>query len=287
MSSNALLQQEGKTYSTLSSTPKEGGGPSKDDSWDTRTRVAVYGQVFLFIVAWGAALGRNITSKYWNAERNTEELEAIIDDEETPKFLSSFLKDVVLTSFNQRFLVYFPHVTGAIIWWNLYYFQLIPSIRRKHRKFHRILGRILMVAAIFQSISGAALAQMGTLPTEKITSHLLAISVLYCVYNAWYYAARRDIPKHKYWAMRLVGYLSSIALQRVFMGLLTMVYFFGWLGLYPAYDENDEVISLQIFGDSFVCAVIVAMMVTEWYLAGYYGWTETTKQETRDDTAAN
>lgn len=287
MSTNALLQQEGKTYSTLSSTPKEGGGASKDDSWDNRTRVAVYGKAFLFIVAWGAALGRLISGRYWNAERNSEELEAVIDDEETPKFLSSFLKDVALTSYNERFLVYFPHVTGAIVWWNLYYFQLIPSIRRKHRKFHRILGRILMVAAIFQSISGAALAHMGKLPTEKITSYLLAISVLYCVYNAWYYAARRDIPKHKYWAMRLVGYLSSIALQRVFMGLLTMVYFFGWLGLYPAYDENDEVISLQIFGDSFVCAVIVAMMVTEWYLAGYYGWTETTKHETGGDTAVN
>lgn len=287
MSSNALLQQEEKTYSTLSSVQKEVGAvaATKGDThfWDNRTRFAVYGQAFLFLVAWGSTLGRLISGRYWDAKRNTEELEAIIADEDVPTSVTSFLKNVALSCYNERFMVYFPHVTGAIIWWNLYYLQLIPSIRRKHRKFHRILGRILMIAAIFQSVSGAGLAYMGHLPTEKIVSYLLAISVLYCVYNAWYYASRRDIPKHKYWAMRLVGYLNSIALQRVFMPVLTLAYRFGWLGLYPSYDENDQETSLQIFGDSFVCGVIVAMMLTEWYLAGFYGWPETTKHETPGD----
>ncbi len=287
MSTKALLRREEITYSTLPSAQNEAGGAKKDDSWDNRTRFAVYGQAFLFLVAWSLSLGRLISGRYWDAKRNREEVEAVIADEDMPVFLTSFLKNVVLSYCNERFLVFVPHATGAIIWWNLYYFQLIPSIRRKYRKFHRILGRILMVAAIFQSVSGAGLAYMGHLPTVKIVSYLLAISVLYCVYNAWYYAARKDIPKHKYWAMRLVGYLLSIALQRVFMPVLTFLYMFGWLGLYPAYDENDEEIILQIFGDSFVCCVMVAMMLTEWYLAGYYGWTETTKREKGDDAPAN
>lgn len=116
---------------------------------------------------------------------------------------------------------------------------------------------------------------MGTSPTIKIVSYLLAISVIYCLYNAWYFAAiTKDIPKHKYWAMRLVGYLHSIALQRVSIAMLFVSYYTGWLGLYPAYDEDDGATILQIFDDSFVLCFTVAIPLTEWYLAGYYGWTE-------------
>jgi len=287
MSSNALLQREGKTYSTLSSVQNEVNKAKKENSWDNRTRFVVYGQAFLFlVVAWAGVLGRLIGQRFWNAERNTKELEIMIADEDTPAYHVSFLRNVVLSYFNERFVVYFPHIVGAIIWWNLYYFQLIPSIRRKYRKFHRILGRVLMIAAICQSISGAALAYMGNLPSFKIVSYSLAISVVYCVYNAWYYAARKDIPKHKYWAMRLVGYLQTIALQRVFMAALTLSYQAGWNGLYPPYDENDEETILRIFEDSFVCSLIAGMMLTEWYLAGYYGWTETMKEETGGDMSS-
>jgi hypothetical protein len=247
-----------------------------DRSWDNRTRFVVYGQVFLFLVAWLVALGRLIAERFWNAKRNEESVKAFIADEESPKAQAQFFETFVLTYFTKRFFVFFPHVVGAILWWNLYFLQFIPSIRQKHRRFHRILGRILMVCALCQTISGACLAYMGNSATVKIVSYLIAISVGYCLYNAWYFAAiAKDIPKHKYWSMRLVGYLQSIALQRVFMPLLIVSHWTGWLGLYPAYDEDDGATLVQIFEDSFVLCFIVAILLTEWYLAGYYGWTET------------
>jgi uncharacterized membrane protein len=223
------------------------------------------------------ALSRLISGRFWNAKLNTENLEALIASDKAPEGILYFVKHTFLSYYNKRFIVFFPHVVGAILWWNLYFLQLIPSIRRKHRRFHRILGRVLMVSAIAQTISGVGLAYMGESPTVKIVSYLLAISVLYCVYNAWYYAAHKDIPKHKYWAMRLVGYLQTIALQRVFMGILFAAHATNSLGLYPPYDENDGDTLVQAFDDSFVCSIIVSMMLTEWYLAGYYGWTETEK----------
>lgn len=287
MSSKALLQREEKTYSTLTSVEKDTPKAKEENTWDNRTRFVVYGQGFLFIVAWAAALGPRLTSQFWNAEHNKEELEDIITNEDTPTYIVSFLRNVVLSYFNERFFVFFPHVAGAIIWLNLYYLQLIPSIRRKYRKFHRILGRVLMIAALCQSLSGVGLAYMGKLSSVKLVSYFLAISVVYCVYNAWYYAARKDIPKHKYWAMRLVGYLQTIALQRVFMAVLLLSHNAGWLGLYPPYDENDEETILRIFEDSFVCCFVVAMLLTEWYLAGYYGWTETTQTDMRGDLPSN
>jgi len=260
---------------------------NKNEAWDARTRVAVYGQAFLFFVAWSVALGRLIGGKFWDAKKNSAEMEALIADENTPKDMVGMIKNFVLSYYNERFIWFFPHVVGAIVWWNLYYFQLIPSIRRRYRKFHRILGRVLMISAICQTASGVGLAYMGKSSTVKIFSYLLAISVIYCVYNAWYFAAiEKDITKHKYWAMRLVGYLQTIPLQRVFMGVLVLSHRTGWLGLYPPYDENDEGAIVQCFNDSFVTCFIVAMMLTEWYLAGYYGWTETTKKDDRNDTAA-
>lgn len=247
---------------------------NKNDSkaWDNRTRFVVYGQVFLFLVAWIMALGRLINDHFWNAKQNEEKLLVFIADERSPKNMVHLVKTFVLTYFTKRFSMFFPHVVGAILWWNLYFLQLIPSIRQKYRRFHRILGRVLMACALCQTISGAGLAHMGKSSTVKVISYALAVSVLYCVCYAWYFAAvEKDIPKHKYWSMRLVGYLHTIALQRVFMGLLIVLHRTGWLGLYPTYDENDGATIEKIFEDSFSLCFPTAILLTEWYLAGYYG----------------
>jgi hypothetical protein len=79
-------------------------------AWDNRTRFVVYGQVFLFLVAWSIALGRLIVGRFWNAKRNEEIFEAIIADEDTPKALVHFIKDHFLSYFTKRFVVFFPHI---------------------------------------------------------------------------------------------------------------------------------------------------------------------------------
>jgi len=248
---------------------------TSSEPWDNRTKFVVYGQAFLLLLAWSMALGRLIANKFWNASENEEKIRAIIEDEETPKYMVHMMKNFILTYFTKRFFFFFPHIVGAILWWNLYFLQLIPSIRQKYRRFHRVLGRLLMVCALAQTISGAGLAYMGKSSTIKIISYLLAISVVYCVFNAWYFAAiKKDIPKHKYWSMRLVGYLQVIALQRFCMVLLVVSHRTGWLGLYPAYSEDDATIYEQIFNDSFSFSFALGLLGTEWYLAGYYGWNE-------------
>jgi len=252
---------------------------SSSKAWDNRTRFVVYGQVFLFLLAWSVAMSRLIAGRFWDAKHNEENLEAVIANEDSPKALVHVIKEFFLSYYTTRFVVFCPHVVGAILWWNLYFLQLIPSIRQKYRRFHRILGRVLMVCAIFQTVSGVGLAYMGNSSTIKLMSYMIAVSVLYCVYNACYFAAiAKDIPKHKYWAMRLVGYQQTIALQRLFMGLLVVSHRTGWGGLYPAYDKDDGATMEKLFEDSFACSVPTAMIITEWYLAGYYGWTDTKKE---------
>jgi len=144
------------------------------------------------------SLSRLIGGRFWNAKLNQEKTEALIASKETPKGIVYVAKYFFLSYYTKRYMVFSPHIVGAIIWWNLYYFQLIPSIWQKYGKFHRILGRVLMVSAMCQMISGVGLAYMGNSLTVKIVSYLLAISVVYCVYYSWYFAAiEKDISKHK------------------------------------------------------------------------------------------
>jgi len=258
---------------------KEATKSSAMGSWDGRTRFVVYGQAFLFVVAWSMAMGRLINSKFWDRQHNIETYDKLLANEQVPKMVKHSINAISKSYFEaHRFIWFMPHVAGSIIWWNLYFLQLVPSIRQKYRKFHRVLGRVLIVCALAQTISGVGLAYTKQSPTIKIVSYLLAVSVTYCSVYAWYFAAiAKDIQKHKYWSMRLVGYLHTVALQRVFMIVLICCHRFGWLGLYPPFDEDDIDTFEQVFDDSFVACGITAMMLTEWYLSGYYGWTETLK----------
>jgi len=293
--SSSSSSKAGKIASDSNSNSNSNNSSSRSpaqwsSTWDGRTRFVVYGQVFLLLVAWAMALGRLIQSKFWDRQHNIDQLNERLSDPDAHKLEKHAIKALSMSYyFAKRYVWFFPHVVGSIVWWSLYFLQLIPSVRQKHRRFHRILGRILIVCAFSQAISGAGLARTGKSSTVKVTSYLLAVAVTYCAFNAWYFAAvARDIPRHKYWSMRLVGYLQTIALQRVFHILLMLCNIFGWMGLYPVpYDEDDTETFQKIFDDSFSCCFITAMMLTEWYLAGYYGWLEIeNKAPTTKDTAA-
>lgn len=251
--------------------------------WDNKTKFVVYGQVFLVVVAWTTTAGRLIGEQFWNQRLNQEKMQDVIEDQEYPKALRYAIEHFSLSYYKERYIVFFPHIIGACIWWGFYFLQLIPSIRKKYKRFHRILGRLLMVAALCQCISGIGLAYLGKSSTVAIVSYLMAISVIYCVYNAWYYAILKDIARHKYWAMRLVGYLQTTSLNLVVLGLLAVWYYTEFLGLYPPFDPDDGETFVKIFEDSMILAYAGAVLVTEWYLAGYYGWTETPPPPKQED----
>lgn len=245
------------------------------DTWDGKTRFVVYAQVVFFVLAWSMAMGRLIADRFWNKKLNQETLQGMIEDDAIPKAFRYLIEYFSVSKFQERYIVYFPHIIGASIWWGFYFLQLIPSIRQKYKRFHRILGRLLMVAVLCQIISGIGLAYLGKSSTFAIISYLMAISIGWCVYNAWYYAYNRDIPRHKYWALRMVGYLQSTPFGLVVTALLFLTYYMDWLGLYPPFDPDDGTTLVKVVEDGQILAFAGAVLVTEWYLAGYYGWSET------------
>ena len=119
-----------------------------------------------------------------------------------------------------------------------------------------------------------------TLQYHSLVSLWLAGATFYCIYCAWKNAIYRDIPKHKYWVLRLVGYMQTIAFQRFWLVALISSHQMGWYRLYPELIEGESTVEeanqvvLEMFDDSFVLAILTAFLGTEWYLAGMQGMTD-------------
>jgi len=186
--------------------------------------------------------------------------------------------DLAKSYFTTRWVHFWPHIVGAVIWWNLYFLQLIPKIRNKFIAFHRFLGRILFVTAAAQVVTAIGLANNQHSSVVKIVSWIQAVAISYCIFWAWHFARVKDVAKHKYWVVRLVGYMQFVALQRFWIVFLVVSHQSGWHGLYGPVTESTSLeernkLLLQQFDDSFILCALTGIYSTEWYMASTYGWT--------------
>jgi len=242
-----------------------------------RDRFVVIWFSLLFVISWAVSLARLFQIQFWDKKYA---LSMMKETPSGPEGLGQGLREISKSYFTaKRYVWFLPHVLGAIFWWNLYFFQLIPKIRHNYKKFHRMLGRFLMVVLLVQNITGFGLAATSHSNIIKLVSYVLCTASLFCVGQAWRYAFWRDIPKHKHWAMRLVGYMQTIALQRFWLLIFIISHASGWEGLYPQLDDDasdEEWAHLveKMFDDSFVLCILTAILTTEWYLAAEQGLTE-------------
>lgn len=241
-----------------------------------RTIFVVVLLIVLQLCAWFFSLLNLFISRFWDRRYALDFLESA-----TPSEL--FYESTTLTDISKsyyapsRYVWLVLHVVGAVVWWNLYFFQLIPRVRHSFNKaLHRWLGRVLLVAAFLQTITGIGMAVTSHSSYVKIVSLVYGVAVGYSLIYAAYYARARDIPKHKYWVLRLVGYLQTIAAQRFWFIVLLVCHKLGSTLLYPAFDDSMSLetvngIVREMFDGSFVMAALTSTYVTEWYLAGNVG----------------
>jgi len=175
-----------------------------------------------------------------------------------------------------RYAFFLPHVFGALVWWNFYFLQLVPALRRKYKAFHRWNGRILLLAVLSQVISGLGMAWFSPSSNIKLVSLFMAVSAVHCTFYVGYYARAKDIVRHKHWAIRLTGYMQTIAAQRFWLVVLIGTHQAGSTFLYPPLDDTstqfliDSIVS-RMFDDSFVLAILSSILITEWFLASDIG----------------
>ena len=236
----------------------------------TRDKVVVVWFSLLYVVIWAFSLANLFHVHFWDKRYALSMIQTSVSEGGMDKGFGQIGKTYYSSL---RYIWFLPHVLGAIFWWNLYFLQLIPAVRHwKGKKLHRILGRFLMVVLLAQNLTGFFLASTSHSNIITMVSYVLNVAAIFCIFQAWRYAYWRDIPQHKYWVLRLVGYMHTISLQRFFLVLLIISHSMGWEGFYPQLDEtasDEEWISLvkEMFDDSFVLCILFAILSTEWYLA--------------------
>jgi tetratricopeptide (TPR) repeat protein len=110
--------------------------------------------------------------------------------------------------------------------------QLIPRVRERFPMFHRWNGRIYLLAAFTQGITGLYLSlSRGGLPVgilQHVALWISAVLIMICAAMALRYALARDFKTHRRWALRLFLVASASWFFRV--GFSLTVLLFGPIG---------------------------------------------------------
>lgn len=97
-------------------------------------------------------------------------------------------------------------------------FQLLPSMRRRVPRLHRLSGRIFLVTACFLALSGIGLAVFRGTYLSVVSAVAICINgVLILAFAAptLCYAMQRKIAQHQLWAMRLFLAANGVWFLRV------------------------------------------------------------------------
>jgi hypothetical protein len=110
--------------------------------------------------------------------------------------------------------------------------QLIPGIRNRFPAFHRWNGRLFVLAAFTQAISGIYLTLSGRRLVGDVTQHVVsifgAVLIMFCAGMALRYAMARDFTTHRRWALRLFLVASGSWFFR--LGFFLTLALFGPIG---------------------------------------------------------
>ncbi len=133
-------------------------------------------------------------------------------------------------------------------------FQFSGSLRRKHLKLHRWLGRSYLLACLAGGIGGLGLATIsyGGPPTH-VGFGLLGVLWLYTGARAYQAIRGGDVAAHRIWMIRSFALTFAAVTLRVELGLLT-----GALG----WSFHDAYLTV-----AWLCWV-PNLVVAEWWLLG-------------------
>jgi len=104
--------------------------------------------------------------------------------------------------------------------------QLIPQIRSRAPKLHRISGRVFLVLACLLAIGGLWLTWVRGTYLSLVSAWAITFNALLILIFAWLtikFAIRRDIRTHQVWAMRLFMVANGVWFLRIGM--------MGWIVL--------------------------------------------------------
>jgi len=152
--------------------------------------------------------------------------------------------------------IYGLHVLLAIIMIIGGSLQLIPLIRQRFRRFHRINGRVFVTLACTISLAGLYLitfrGTVGNLLLHCLTS-FSGIVVLVSSFYAVHAAKNRDLARHQTWAIRLYLAANGVLFFRLIM--FAWLLSFGTLGINTDDFTGPTIIAISL--SSYVLPLLI------------------------------
>jgi uncharacterized membrane protein len=121
------------------------------------------------------------------------------------------------------------HVMSATLFCLLGAFQFAPSFRRRRPQWHRVAGRILMVAGLASALSGLWMTHFYAIPTAlqgdmlRIVRYLVGVGMTVSLGLSWAMIMQRNVTGHRAWMIRGYALGQGAGTQVVIMLPLTIV----------------------------------------------------------------
>jgi len=96
--------------------------------------------------------------------------------------------------------------------------QLVPQIRSRAPRVHRVIGRTYVLTAVVTSLTGIYMVFVR--PTagdlaQHVGTAVGGLMILFCAAMAFSYAVKRDFARHRQWALRLFMVVSGVWFFRI------------------------------------------------------------------------
>jgi len=135
------------------------------------------------------------------------------------------------------------HLTTSIVIIGGGPLQLIPELRKRVPKFHRVVGRLYISFVLFAAFGGLYLTWFRPLPSissiyQQVAISIEALLIIGFAAMALRFALARNIGRHRKWALRLfivgsgvwflrIGYMVWFFISRI-MGIQWELFFDVW-----------------------------------------------------------
>ncbi|MEL6926419.1 MAG: DUF2306 domain-containing protein, partial [Bacteroidota bacterium] len=84
--------------------------------------------------------------------------------------------------------------------------QIVPALRKRYPRFHRVNGRVYLLTAVLISLAGIYIILFRGIVGSLVIAmgnFINAALILTSAYFAWRFAVRRNMKIHRKWALRL------------------------------------------------------------------------------------
>ncbi|MEV3938988.1 DUF2306 domain-containing protein [Glycomyces sp. NPDC049804] len=144
-------------------------------------------------------------------------------------------------------------------------FQFFGSIRRKHPRVHRVLGRVYLLGGILPgALTGIVVAVLTTAgPIALVSFVFLDVFWIYTAARAYRAVRRRDFAAHERWMLRSMAATFAAVTLRVYLGLFIAVQLPLLEGFYGG--DFDALFSTA-YTAAIVGSIVLNLLFIEIYL---------------------